>query len=106
MKDDWREQHHREVAGKGYYPLDPKYIDEFIKGKARESEGWAIAYALIQLGDCIQGAGSQIGGVDDYTGIMRVGWALEEIMKTLCEKEKRRVKVSEEPEEFGPGVGE
>jgi hypothetical protein len=65
-----------------------KYIDEFITRKARQSEGWAIAYALLELGKCITGAGSQIGGVDDFTGIMRVGGSLEWIARTLHEKER------------------
>ena len=86
-QDFWKE-HREEVAGNGSYPLDPKYIDEFITSKARESEGWAIAYALLQLGECITGAANHIGGVDDFTGIMRIGAWLEELVKVLRKREE------------------
>ena len=70
-------QHRREVAGNGDCPLDPKYIDEFIEGKARSGEGWAVAYALLQVSNAITGAAQQIGGVDDFTGIQKIGAYLE-----------------------------
>jgi hypothetical protein len=82
MSEWWRE-HNREVAGNGHYPLDPKYIDEFITTKARTSPEWAIAYALLQISNAITGAANQIGGVDDFTGIMRIGAWLEELVKVL-----------------------
>lgn len=88
-------RHRKEVAGNGDYPLDEKYIDEFITSKARSSPEWAIAYALLQVEQSIRGAAQQIGGVDDFTGIMRIGAYLEAFYelakKTLAEgKEKER----------------
>jgi hypothetical protein len=71
-RDYWI-NHHKEVAGNGSYPLDPKYIDEFIEGKARSGPDWAIAYALLQVADAIRVASQNIAGVDDFTGIMRIG---------------------------------
>ena len=80
---EWWKEHREEVAGNGRWPLDPKYIDEFITTKARESEGWAIAYALLQLGNCVSCAAGQIGGVDDFSGQMRIGAALEAIANVM-----------------------
>jgi hypothetical protein len=83
---DWQtiaREHNKEVAGNGRYPLDPKYIDEFITSKARDSEGWAIAYALLQVSEAITGAANQIGGVDDFTGIMRIGATLQGIVNVM-----------------------
>lgn len=55
----WREEHRQEVAGKGRWPLDPEYIDEFIKTKARDSAEWAIAYALLDVALAIRSAGQK-----------------------------------------------
>jgi hypothetical protein len=70
-------QHLLEVMGKGYYPLDPEYIDEFIMRKARTEAEWAVAYGLLRVAWAIESAGKQIGGVDEWTGIMRIGAALD-----------------------------
>jgi hypothetical protein len=45
--------------------------------KARTGAEWAIAYALLQVAGAIRSAGREIGGVDEFTGIMRIGAALE-----------------------------
>ena len=79
----WGEQRRREIAGEGDYPFDPKYIDEFIKGKARDGGEWAIAYALLGVAGAIRCAATQISGVDDYTGQQRMAWALEQIAEGL-----------------------
>jgi hypothetical protein len=81
----WR-NHREEVAGNGNFPLRPDYIDEFIKGKARSSEGWAIAYALLQLGYRITDGANSLVGVDDFNGQMRIGAALEAIAKAMKPK--------------------
>jgi hypothetical protein len=69
-------QHQKEVRGEGYWPLDPKFIDEFITRKARLGPEWATAYALLQVAYAIAGAGRQIGGVDAFTGIQGIAEAL------------------------------
>jgi hypothetical protein len=69
-------EHRKEVRGEGYWPLDPKYIDEFITRKARLAPEWAMAYALLQVAYAIRSAGSQIGGVDGFTGIQGIAEAL------------------------------
>jgi hypothetical protein len=70
-------KHDKEVMGKGNYPLNVDYIDEFIMRKARTGAEWATAYALLRVAWAIESAGKQIGGVDEFTGIMRIGAALE-----------------------------
>jgi hypothetical protein len=75
--EHWSVQHDREVRGEGNYPLSPDYIDEFITSKARSGPAWAQAYAILQLAHAINVLGGQIGGVDDFTGIQKIGAWLE-----------------------------
>jgi hypothetical protein len=82
-------QHHKEVRGEGYWPLDPKYIDEFITRKARLAPEWAIAYALLQVAQAISGAGRQIGGVDGFTGIQGVGAVLGALVDAMMDAKKK-----------------
>jgi hypothetical protein len=40
-----------EIEGKGRWPEEGK-IEEFVRDRVRDGEGWAIAYALL----CVAGA--------------------------------------------------
>jgi hypothetical protein len=77
-----------DIAGLGRYPQDPDYISQFIALNARKSEGWAIAWALLQVAKSLEIAGRQIGGVDHLTGIQGVGNSLEWIAREYAEKNK------------------
>jgi hypothetical protein len=70
----------RAVKPKGGCDVGGDDIDEFITSKACSGSGWAIAYALLELGKAINVHGHNIVGVDDYNGLMRIGWALEQMV--------------------------
>ena len=46
--------------------------EEFVFKQARKSPEWAIAYALINLGWMVRNVGTEIIGVDSYTGLQGI----------------------------------
>jgi hypothetical protein len=74
------------------YPCDPERYNANWTKAANEGNGmFAVAIALLEVAMEIRNAGFHIAGVDDFTGIMRIGAELEAMRKA----EEKRPKIVE-----------